>query len=174
MLEIRRAERDELARVAEIHVDSWRIAYRGLLADSILDSLSVASRAAAWEEWFEQPGSELWVALRAGRVDGFSRFQPAPDPDLPAEFAELTHLYLEPTVVGTGVGGALFHQVLESARVHPYRGVALWVLEENARARRFYERRGFVADGEYPPRPEWLGRDVREVRYRIGLSAGAA
>ncbi len=167
MLELRRAERAELARVAEVHVASWRAAYRGLIADSILDSLSVASRLVAWQKWFEQPGSELWVALRSDRIDGFSRLQPAADSDLPGDFAELTHLYLEPTVFGTGIGGALFDRVLESAREYPYRGVALWVLEENGRARGFYERRGFVADGNRQMRPEWLGEGVQEVRYRI-------
>ena len=45
-----------------------------------------------------------------------------------------------------------------------YEDVFLWVLEENERARRFYENFGFV------PTDDFLddnigGRDLREVRY---------
>ncbi|WP_067505055.1 N-acetyltransferase [Actinoplanes sp. TFC3] len=50
---------------------------------------------------------------------------------------------------------------------HPLR---LWVLEDNARARRFYERVGFTADGM---RDLWTPRGttvtVPELRYSMAL-----
>ena len=44
----------------------------------------------------------------------------------------------------------------------------LWVLEENPRARRFYEHAGWTADGGVKDE-QWLEKLVREVRYRIAL-----
>lgn len=167
MLEIRRAERAELARIAEIHVDSWRAAYRGLIPDARLDSLSVETCLVAWEKWFSQPEAELWVARREGRIEGFGRLQPATDDDLPTHYGELTHLYLDPAAYGTGIGAPLFERVLESAIAHPYLGVALWVLEENARARSFYEGMGLVADGGRQSKSDRVGEGVYEVRYRV-------
>ena len=43
-----------------------------------------------------------------------------------------------------------------------YNKISHWVLEENDRARRFYEKSGFIVDGKY--KPSGLA-DAREVRY---------
>lgn len=51
---------------------------------------------------------------------------------------ELTHLYVHPDAIGTGVGHALFEHA-KTLRPH---GFELWVFEQNARARAFYERHG--------------------------------
>jgi len=169
VLEIRPVEPADLPRVAAIHVDSWRAAYRGLIPDEILDSLSVESRVAAWEKWLANPDSRIWVAVRGDRTVGFSRLRPATESDGPADFAEVSHLYLDPSDYASGVGAPLFERALEFARAHPHQGVVLWVLERNTRARRFYERRGFAADGARQSRPEWLGEGVYQVRYRMQL-----
>lgn len=47
-------------------------------------------------------------------------------------------------------------------------GCTLWVLEENAPARRFYERLGMRTDGG---RRMYPGTAVPEVRYRLALAA---
>jgi hypothetical protein len=53
-----------------------------------------------------------------------------------------------------------------------FREAILWVLEDNPRTRRFYERAGWQADGG-SQEEEWLGTTVREVRYRIGLDVSS-
>jgi GNAT superfamily N-acetyltransferase len=71
----------------------------------------------------------------------------------------LDGLYVRPEAWGTGVAARLHERAL--AALGP--GIArLWVLEENHRARRFYERRGWRADGTtrdvpFPPYPVDLG-----------------
>jgi len=50
-----------------------------------------------------------------------------------------------------------------------YREVILWVLEDNPRARRFYEREGWALDGGRKE-DEFLGVQVTEVRYRKAVS----
>jgi GNAT superfamily N-acetyltransferase len=56
-------------------------------------------------------------------------------------------LYLLPAWWSAGVGRALMTSVLDALRGDRYRRVVLWVLADNARARRFYERAGFTIDG---------------------------
>jgi GNAT superfamily N-acetyltransferase len=53
----------------------------------------------------------------------------------------LTHLYVHPDEIGTGVGHALFEHV---KRLRPD-GFEFWVFQQNERARRFYEAHGAVA-----------------------------
>ena len=50
----------------------------------------------------------------------------------------LTHIYVHPAAIGTGVGHALFEHV-KAARPG---GFDLWVFQQNERARRFYEAHG--------------------------------
>ncbi len=73
---------------------------------------------------------EVWVWEEGGVVLGFAAL--ADD--------ELTHLYVEPDAHGRGIGGAL----IDRAKERRPGGFQLWVFQQNANARRFYERRGFV------------------------------
>lgn len=162
---MRLARDEDLARIAEVHVASWKAGYRGMIDDAILDSISADGRVVAWRGWFQEPRSELWVAELDGDIAGFARLSAAPRTPTATECAEVTHLYLDPPAYGTGIGNPLFERVLESARERSFAGVVLWVLEENARARKFYERHGFRLDGGRQARPRWLGENVHEVRY---------
>jgi RimJ/RimL family protein N-acetyltransferase len=64
--------------------------------------------------------------------------------------------------------------VLARVSVAGYGCITLWVLEGNARARRFYERAGFAPDGASHGLPDLGG--VTEIRYRraLGVSPGAS
>ena len=73
---------------------------------------------------------EVWVSEEDGRVLGFAALTAA----------ELTHIYVEPDAHGRGIGGAL----IDRAKERRPGGFQLWVFQQNANARRFYERRGFV------------------------------
>ena len=53
----------------------------------------------------------------------------------------LTHLYVHPDEIGTGVG----HTLVEHTKTRRPDGFDFWVFQQNERARRFYERRGCVA-----------------------------
>jgi RimJ/RimL family protein N-acetyltransferase len=57
---------------------------------------------------------------------------------------------------------------IEAMRLRASGDAVLWVLDDNPRARRFYEREGWTLDGERKE-DEYLGLRVAEVRYRIGL-----
>jgi GNAT superfamily N-acetyltransferase len=69
-----------------------------------------------------------------------------------------------PEAWSSGAGAALMASALEALR--SYSSATLWVLADNPRARRFYEREGWVLDGGRREE-EILGVDVAEVRYRI-------
>jgi len=59
-------------------------------------------------------------------------------------------------------------ELLERLQHERFREAMLWVLEDNPRTRRFYERAGWRLDGAV--REETiLDTSVREVRYRIAL-----
>lgn len=73
-------------------------------------------------------------------------------------------IYLDPEHLGTGVGRALMREALRQCAALGHERVYLWVVRGNARARRFYERAGFHADGAEEPY-EVEGVAVPEMRY---------
>ena len=96
---------------------------------------------------------------------------PWPHPLTPAgsdgRVAELYALYVHPAWWSTGTGRALMDRVLAKVRAAGYACITLWVLEANARARRFYQRAGFAPDGARHVLDELGG--VTEIRYRRAL-----
>ena len=168
---VRRGVAADAPGLAALHVRAWRWAYRGLLPDAYLDGLAqqLAQREAMWRRTLRGGGPDrpVWIAERDGRLAGFCSTAPATG-DLP-DTAEVHAIYLEPDFVGTGVGAALMRCALADLRARGVRTAILWVLDTNARARRFYEQGGWWADGPTRVEEVW-GASVREVRYRIGLN----
>ena len=74
----------------------------------------------------------------------------------------LEGLYVVPERWGTGLADELHGRALEVVRDLGSPSCKLWVLEDNMRARRFYERRGWRENGEtrvveFPPNPLDIG-----------------
>ncbi|MFF8726376.1 GNAT family N-acetyltransferase [Streptomyces sp. NPDC015171] len=155
-------------RVSEIRVRGWQHAYRGLMPQPYLDRLSVAADAERRRARFAQGDGQVvnLVAERDGVVLGWAAHGPYRDGDTLTDDAELYAIYVDPAHVGGGIGRALLAAPVERCGA---RGrMLLWVLKENAPARRFYERAGFRADGAEEPF-ETDGVPVPEVRYARGL-----
>jgi ribosomal protein S18 acetylase RimI-like enzyme len=157
-------------RVSEIRVRGWQHAYRGLMPQPYLDALSVAEDAEKRRSWFTQGNGAVvnLVAERDGEIVGWAAHGPYRDGEVRTGDAELYALYVDPAHLGSGVGRALLAETVEQRSRHPR--MFLWVLKENTRARRFYERAGFRADGAEEPF-DVDGVAVPEVRYARTLPA---
>ncbi|MGY0019719.1 N-acetyltransferase family protein [Streptomyces sp. YJ-C3] len=153
---------DDCAAVAEVRVRGWQFAYAGLMPQAYLDAMSVQRDAARRRELFGRVTE--FVAERAGAVVGWACHGPSRDRDVPPGEAELYALYAHPAHLSTGVGRALLDACAAGALRAGHSSMRLWVVEGNVRARRFYERAGFMADGAREPY-EVGGATVPEVRY---------
>ncbi|MCB1231409.1 MAG: GNAT family N-acetyltransferase [Verrucomicrobiae bacterium] len=143
---IRRAKALDVPRIAEIHVASWQVAYRGLVTDAFLDSLDLAKRERVWRDILTETSNPVFVAESADSVVGFCNVAPCRDEDL-SEAAEITAIYLDPDHWRRGIGGRLCSRAFEFAANQGFSVISLWVLMENERARRFYESLGFRDQG---------------------------
>ena len=100
-----------------------------------------------WREVIPEPTTIVLVAVDDGSVVGFVSAGPTDDDDAPPRSGELSALYLEQRAVGRGVGRGLLERAVEAMRSAGFDRGSLWVLDSNVRARRFYERAGWVWDG---------------------------
>jgi ribosomal protein S18 acetylase RimI-like enzyme len=80
---------------------------------------------------------------------------------------ELYAIYALPKAWGSGTGPTLMTAALTALRANGFGTASLWVLEDNPRARRFYEREGWTQAGRREE--EVLGIQITEVGYRIKL-----
>jgi GNAT superfamily N-acetyltransferase len=148
---IREATPADARGIAEVHVGSWRWAYRGIIPDAALGRLSVDDREQTWCERLTDPAGDercLVVEDPAGRVVGFAAFGSPSDPATSPDAAgEVYAIYLDEGIAGTGVGRDLFAGAAQALRGLGYRRAFLWVLSANERGRRFYEKAGWTFDG---------------------------
>jgi GNAT superfamily N-acetyltransferase len=171
MIHIREMTLADCERVAEIRIRGWQHAYAGLLPQPYLDDLDLTTETARRRSHFEQAGDGVvnLVAERPGKLVGWSCHGPYRDAELPTKDAELYAIYVHPDHLSQGVGQALLQESTTRCTTAGHPRMLLWVLKENARARRFYEQAGFAPDGTEEPW-EVGGAAVLEVRYVRTLS----
>jgi len=146
---IRDATPSDARAIAEVHVASWRWAYRDDLSAEFLDGLSVEDRGRDWDVWIapDRQGTGTLVADEGGRIVGFCGFAPSRDDDAVKGTAEILTIYLLPEATGRGIGRDLFAAVNDRVRALGYDRATLWVMASNERSRRFYEMAGWSWDG---------------------------
>ncbi|WP_408907037.1 GNAT family N-acetyltransferase [Streptomyces atratus] len=163
---------DDCEAVARVRVRGWQAAYAGLMPQSHLDAMDIAEDAERRREFFAE-GNPV-VNVVAERADlgviGWACYGPYRENGRRPARGELYAIYVLPEQIGTGAGRALMAKMLTRATADGFPDLALWVLKENARARRFYERSGFLPDGAEEPF-EVDGVLVPEVRYVRVLGA---
>ena len=149
-LEIRPAEPADAADVAEVYLSAFRATYDFPLVHT-------DEQVRAWIRELVIPSGDAWVAAIDGRIVGMAVIRPG----------DLDQLYVAPDAQGRGVGRRL---VEHAKRLSPD-GLGLYTFQVNERARRFYERNGFVADAF----GDGSGNEERQpdVHYRWAPREGA-
>lgn len=115
---------EDMAAVARLHRHTVRTSL------PFLPDLHTAEEDLRWFEDNLFTKSQVWLAEgAAGTPIGYVAFRP--------DFIE--HLFIHPEAQGAGLGLTLLHKAMEGSRE-----LSLWTFQQNSRARRFYERNGFV------------------------------
>ena len=153
---IKSAETDEeLCGRGYVHCTAWQEAYRGIVCDRYLDTMTVEATTARARNF---PDNTL-VAKDGDKVVGFAVYSPSRDEDLP-DAGEVDAIYVLSEYYGRKVGYRLMNEAL--SRLSKYNTFFVWVFEKNERAINFYHKYGFEFDG---CKKEWtLGNPVSIVR----------
>lgn len=150
---------DDRTAISRVYEESWKYAYHNIIPQSFLDSIPEGQ----WVSHLEDPGRHTLLCVEDDIIVGTSSFGKSRSEEM-SDYGELISIYLLPEYMGKGYGKALLEAVMAELRVMGYRDVFLWVLEENYRARNFYERRGFLLTDAYLE-DNIGGKALREVRY---------
>lgn len=159
-MEIRHIKKeDNRFAISRIYEESWKFAYQDIIPESWLNHISEGR----WISNLDQEDMNHLVMLENGKFIGTSAYGKSRFADFDG-FGEIISIYFLPEYMGKGYGKLLINDVIDELAKQGYRNIFLWVLEENHRARRFYEKIGFVQD-EHILEDNIGGKQLREIAY---------
>ena len=162
---IRQACSDDAAEIANVHVNSWRETYAGLLPQKFISELPLSFRRRRdyWESVIQKSPQNLLVAEEEKfGIVGFASVESARDPRLTGK-GELTAIYLLRSFHGKGLGRDLLAAALGELKTRGFKEAYCWVLKDNPTIR-FYQRSGASFLGY--EKPDTIGgQSVTELAY---------
>jgi RimJ/RimL family protein N-acetyltransferase len=163
VFKIRYADISDAKTLGEIHSKSWKVAYKGIVPNEILDNITVEKR----QKYFEKALTDGWeedaIIFKDNEAVGLICIGKCRDTDQPDTCGEILGIYLLAEYWNIGIGSELINWGLNELKKRNYNKVTLWVLEENINARRFYEKIGFKHDGTV--KEISIGKKLYEYRY---------
>jgi ribosomal protein S18 acetylase RimI-like enzyme len=142
---IRSAELNDAEGIAYVHVTARQETYRGLMPDSVLDTLSMERRARQWKETLEDASNSYHPTLVAEserKIIGFANYGQERDGN-PEYRGELFAIYILKEYQGRGIGRKLIQKTAEGLLTFKLASMLVWVLSDNP-YQKFYERLGGV------------------------------
>lgn len=148
MLCIRQAQSRDIKQIAQIKVDGWKSAYKGIIDDEFLNSMSTSKQTDIINNYSLDT---IFVAENDNEVVGFCRIYDynAPVYDDKEIDCEIREIYVKPNLKRMGIGSELFHFTEDYFRQKGKKKLYLGCLKENYSARKFYEKMGgILANGK--------------------------
>lgn len=145
MYKIREAIQSDCAGIGKVYCDSWKSAYQTLLPQRYLNSLTAENCSP------NKVSANDIVLAEQEMVLGICHFSEARNGD-EKEWGEIVAIYLLPEIWGSGQGSELLRYSLAKLKKKGLKNICLWVLKDNIRARKFYEKNGF-----------WISGNEREI-----------
>ena len=173
---LRAATRADADGITDVQVASWRAGYAHVFPESVLyaDDFDTTRRT-FWKDWRFGPGHRVAVVAETThddgeRVIGFCSY--GPERERARGFTgrgEVWAFYVHPERWGSGAATQLMEHVEDRLKAEGFVTAVLWVLDDNPRARRFYERHGWAPTGIAANFDDYCDVSVPEVEYRKEL-----
>ena len=137
-IKIVKAFADQSGEIAKVCILTWQDAYRGIVLDEFLDSMTPDRHEKIMRENLRNGSEDIFVAVENEKIVGFIALRKQGsegyDTEIPA-------IYILPEYQGYGVGKRLFEKAFETIKGYGFKSVILWVLEDNS-AVNFYKKMG--------------------------------
>jgi GNAT superfamily N-acetyltransferase len=141
-MQIRIATELDTEQIAQLHANSWRLAYRGMLSDAYLEQEVERDRLSLWQNRLSEPmlNQQILVAEQDRKLVAFVCWYAAND----LKWGTLVdNLHVHQSLQRRGIGALLMKEVASwCCQTHPSQGIYLWVLQPNLSAQVFYDRLG--------------------------------
>lgn len=135
-MNIRTAQAGDEQNIADVIIDTWRIAYRGIVPDIFLDSLTTEKHKELFRKNIENKTETIFVLVNhnnqivgvvSGGVDRLGIYD-----------CELVAIYVLPDHQKKGYGKLLFEKLIEEYKKNSFKSMIIWTFKDN-KDRKFYE-----------------------------------
>jgi len=141
---IRDGEPEDADACARVIVDTWRVAYAGIVPQVVLAGLSYAEHANSYRRGGATRTSGRFTLVaenELGKVVGLTWAGPAWESEA-VHTAEIRMLYVLPEHQHQGLGRALLRAAVQRLQEAAHAALLIWVFKDNRPARAFYESLG--------------------------------
>ena len=160
MIIVRKAEKEDVMQISEILVEDWQKAYRGIIADDFLDSMSAENRYEIEVRRYDK----FLVAADGDEILGYAWLEAAGDETADCE---IIALYVRYAKRNNGIGKLLMQHAVRYFRETGKKKMIIWCLKENHESRRFYEK---VGGKEFRTGSHnWGGKEYEMISYLYDL-----
>ena len=155
-MKVRKATSEDSIIVGEVHSKAWKSAYRGIMPDDYIDKDTASKRTEEFLESIKDGKCTYFLLEESGQTAGVVKISEENDT------LEIDSIYILNEFRGNGIG----RQFMDFIKAYRTQGmIFLWVLEDNTKARRFYENNGFVMSGD--SRTINRGVELKQIKYVI-------
>ncbi len=145
-IEIKKADTTRVYEISKVINETWQSCYKDMLtAEDIKKYTDTAFREKHTMEGMNN-GREYFLINCDDEVVGICSTEQSRESDLVHGYCSILQLYVLPEFQNKGLGKKLLSHTLREMRRKGYKNALLWTQAQNAAARRFYERIGFVSD----------------------------
>lgn len=139
---IRNVNEKDIPSVADIQVNGWKTAYKGIIDDITLNSMNKDEKIKRFEGNYKKNG--FVVAELENEVVGFCRYADSNEftPDMQDIDCEITVLYVKADLKYNGIGTKLFQFVVNEFKSQSKSKMILWCLKDNEPSKKFYTKMG--------------------------------
>lgn len=163
---IRTATESDIQSIAQLHAESWKQSYRGMLSDDYLDNLVDQERLDCWQQRLTNPteGQYILLAEENNQLVGFICIFLHANPQWGTL---IDNLHVRPNVKGKGIGKVLMKEISQWLLKNNHNeAIYLWVLEKNIPAQKFYDHiQGQNCELCLVPVTPALGGQLSHFRY---------
>ena len=148
-LQIRRATLLDVEQIAQVHVESWKMAYSAMFSEAFLKNFTSESRYVLWRNNINDRNKIVLVLEKNDEIIGFIMGDPVKKGEYAQYDGDLTALYFKKEEQRKGYGSLLLHALLTEFTKRGYRNCIVKVLKEN-NCKYFYEKLGAVHIDDQP------------------------
>ena len=159
---IRKPTKEDISRLAEIHIYGWRFAYKNILSEIELYKNRQVAKAMNMHRKKINENIESIDVYDDGILKGFVLHNDSRDSDIPEAY-ELSAIYIEPAFIGQGIGSKLLSYIEQKCIDMKKKQLIIWVLKDNKIGINFYIKHGYCFDGSTKTIDKWK---VLEQRYK--------
>ena len=138
----RNIEEKDIPDVVNIQIDGWKSAYKGIIDDSVLNSMNRNERIEKRKNDYKENG--FIIAELNNKAVGFCRYTDSNifTRDISDIDCELLALYVKPSLKYNGIGTKLFQFVINDFKSKNKTNMILWCLKDNEPSKKFYIKMG--------------------------------